>query len=124
MTTNSDEILRNVQSRKAAESFLELAADVPESVNERFWETLAVAASQRVGLAVYRPCPIEARGPMADEEAIAFERTIVPMGKYQGERVGDVPHAYWLYITESDFNRQLVRYIKSDYFQRRQDKEA
>lgn len=58
---------------------------------------------------------------MNDAEARQFERTIVPFGKYAGEPVGDVPVAYWTFVTESQFNRDLIRYMRSDAYQRRQE---
>jgi hypothetical protein len=113
MMTN---IEANMKARGDAEQMIDLCGEQ----TERFWEHMAAMAVERCGkklVAIVRTD--EAR--MTDAEASQFERTIVPFGKYAGEPVSEVPIAYWTYVTESEFNRQLVRYMRSDAYQRRQD---
>lgn len=118
MTTNLE---ANIQARIDAEQMAELCGDQ----TERFWEVLANIAASRCGkkLAVLPAAIVDgnADARMDDAEAARFERTPVPFGKYAGEMVGDVPVAYWTYVTESAFNRDLIRYMRSNAYQRRQE---
>ena len=111
----------NIQARIDAEQMAELCGHQ----NERFWEVLANIAADRCGkkLAVLPRHVVEGNEStrMSDEEATQFERTIVPFGKYQGEPVGEVPIEYWTFVTESRFNRELIRYMRSAAYQRRQE---
>lgn len=122
-----EQIQANLRGRQTAEEVMEIldsvAGDLPELARPRFWETLGGTVLQRCGYSQTNKVPTE-EAPYSDEEALAFERMIVPYGKYQGEQVGEVPVSYWTYITESDFNHRLVRYLRSNHYQRRQEKET
>jgi hypothetical protein len=115
------DIEQNIRARADAEQMAELCGEQ----TERFWEVLATIAAERSGKALMLAPKAVAAGnaelQMSDEEAAQFERVIVPFGKFAGEPVGDVPISYWTFVTESDFNRQLVRYMRSRAYQRRQE---
>lgn len=111
----------NIKARADAEQMAELCGEQ----SPRFWEVLANIAADRCGkrLAVLPKHVVDGQDSdrMTDEEASQFERTIVPFGKYASEPVGDVPVSYWTFVTESRFNRDLIRYMRSQAYQRRQE---
>ena len=106
----------NKHARELAEELLRyvpvLLADNDEHT-QLFWEIIARHA--KVQLPFRWPSP---NAPMSYEEAMAFADRIVPFrsGQWMGCKVRDVPDGYWLTVTQSEFNRQLVRYLKSEYF--------
>lgn len=115
------DLAANIEARADAEQMIELCGEQPP----RFWEVLASIAVQKCDKALMVvPKPVadaQHAERMNEAEAWQFERSIVPFGKYAGEPVYDVPISYWTFVTESDFNRQLIRYMRSDAYQRRQD---
>lgn len=109
---------KNVAAGKLSRELVDLIQDAiddmgPELTPSRVWENVAIVAAQRCGR--YLAVRIE-DSEMTETEAIEFERTIVPHGKYAGKRVRDVDPDYWITITESEFNNQLKRYLKSRRF--------
>lgn len=106
----------NIAARKLAEELLSLVpallADNDEHA-QRFWELIAKHAAAQL--------PKKPPGPnalMNHEEAMTFADEVVPFrsGQYVGFKVRDVPAGYWIATTQSEFNRRLVRYLKSEYF--------
>ena len=68
------------------------------------------------------PVVIESpNGPMRDDEAIEFESALMPFGKFVGVPVGEVPADYLLAITDSKFNRRMLRYVACPRFAARQE---
>ena len=111
----------NKQARERAEEFAKFIG----VETTRFWETLANIAADKCGrgVAILPKHVIEgnAADRMTDNEAAEFERSSVPFGKYAGQPIGDVPCSYWTYVTESEFNRNLIRYLRSKTFQQRRE---
>ncbi len=115
-------ITANRDARTAAFEVLSFAPDMlksfPKASIERFWEVLAAEAAGHIGKAIVEDGP-QAR-TMTDDEAVAFEKELIPYGKYAGHSVGSVESRYWLAITETDFTKKLTRYLRSPYFHRNQ----
>lgn len=111
----------NIKARGDAMQMIDLCGEQPS----RFWEVLARMAADRCDKAIgVLPKAIvdgHSENKMNATEAQEFERVTVPFGKYAGQCVGDVPMSYWLWVTESDWNRDLIRYLRSDTFQQRQE---
>lgn len=114
----------NVAAHKAADdvwtlSMSEAAAFRGEAAL-RFWERLARK--------VFETLPEERRPrqiikadivPMMPEEVQAFERREMEFGQYIGTDVGNVPLDYLVWLDcQSDFRRELRRYLASDQIQR------
>ena len=55
--------------------------------------------------------------PMTKGAAQAFGKTKMPFGKFENKLINDVPLDYleWLADSVSPFNRQIRRYLMSDY---------
>ncbi len=104
--------LSNIAARQAAQDLIACAGEQPE----RFWEIVVKLATAKLP-----PVP-DPKPPMTEAEAVSFERTRIPYGKYVGVTLGDVPVSYLLFIAEGDdFARQLRRYVKSRIFMDRQN---
>ena len=112
-------IQKNIDARKKAEEAIEeLELFIDSSISEeRFWELIAEDAAAKAGRVLLVDGP--GMKAMTYEQAIAFEKEIVPdnFKQHRGRRVRDVPHQYWLKITETVFNRKLARYLASTRFQ-------
>lgn len=115
-----NKIKENIRIRRAAEAALteiERLAPLMAEGGARFWETIARNAATRVGLDVSSP----SENRMGEQEARAFEDTPIPFGVHQGQRVGSISPHYWINTRESDFERDLRRFMKSRRFQEIQD---
>lgn len=124
MTSNVDSAIEcNKNARELAaevtQFIVDCINDLPEDkgFNEsRFWEILADFVDEHGnGKEVFNPLHPNV---MTETEAKAFGQVIIPWGKYKGDMVCDVPTDYWIALTGSRFYRQLLRYVKTDYFQR------
>lgn len=113
----------NKNAREQAECLLKLVPELLEGIKPlsmpRFWEALAAAAAARAGMIVVEDGLSQPKA-MNDQEAMEFESSLVPMGKYKDMQVHAVDVRYWLVITENDFYRKLRRYLRSERFARRQ----
>ena len=104
----------NVEACKRAREMFELIGEQPQ----RFWEALAMICQEQLPVTSK---VLDKHGPLNDQEAQAFERVLMPRGRYAGEAVGDVPVEYILWWTEQDdFTPMLLRYVRSRVFQARQ----
>ena len=111
----------NKAAREEAQSMLELlaiAANSPGLSAARFWQVLGEAIIEKTGPSIIPPTM---SGEMTKAEAREFSETIVPWGKYKGEKVRDVPTAYWLAMTESEFYLKLRRFVRTPLFAMLQD---
>lgn len=115
----------NIRAHKAVNDLLTLVEDAADpwllgcdadAFWSAFWKQLA---QQVVSKTHYQLVDRERYQPFTDAEAKKYEEKIVPFGKYEGERVRDVDPEYWSYITESDFNLNLVRYLRSRYYRKK-----
>lgn len=116
----SEKIKENIRIRRAAEAALteaERLAPLMAEGGARFWEIITRQAAARVGLDVAAP----AENRMSDQEARVFEDTPIPFGVHQGMKVGSISPHYWINTRESDFERDLRRFMKSRRFQEIQD---
>lgn len=113
----------NKNAREQAENLLALVDELVDGVRPlsmpRFWETVAALAAARVGMVLVEDGPSQPKA-MNEHEAMEFEASLVPMGKYKDMPVHAVDIRYWLVITENDFYRKLRRYLRSERFARRQ----
>lgn len=114
------DLRRNVRCRQAVMELLSLAPDlaVPPQDQDKFWELLAEEAAARVAKVLVEDKPM--RIPMTDKEAQLFSQRTVPHGVHKGKRIIDVDPSYWLFLTEGDFQRELVLYVRSPFFRRLQ----
>lgn len=105
----------NIKCRQDAETVAELAGNQPQ----RFWEVLKGICDGKLP----KPTPAPERWPpLSQAEALRFEATPMPYGKYQGQPVGEIPTDYLLFLTEGDeFSQRLKRYVKSPRFAARED---
>lgn len=108
-------------ARQSADVILDLASEMQGSEEPRFWEHLAECAAGHTDyeLVLKKERRSERNTPMTEEEAAAFERTVVPFGIHAGEHVGEVDPEYWAIIAESAFNIKLVRYMRSQTYRRK-----
>jgi hypothetical protein len=118
----------NMNARKCAENLLSMVPEILEFEEPismaRFWETVATAAAEQIGMVLCDDSPGGDKA-MSEEAAMRFESTYVPPGKkYAGSLVLDVDPKFWLYITEDEFYQKVRRYVKSARFLRRQDLHA
>jgi uncharacterized protein (DUF3820 family) len=113
----NDTIARIETAKKAREdavAMFELIGEQPA----RFWEVLAELVASKLPAPAVDP----ANEPMEYAEAAKFERDEMPYGKYQGERIGEVPPDYLTWFSDGDeFKRRLNRYVRSQMFQDRQE---
>ena len=111
--TTAEILAANIAARREAEEILELIGEKPV----RFWRALAFQVKAKL------PPEPEPEQPelMSEEQALRFERTRVPYGKYQDCDVDMVPTEYlcWL-IDGNEFTNNLRRYLKTERFKRRQ----
>jgi hypothetical protein len=87
---------------------------------ERFWELLATEAAERIGMVLAADGPKSKREQMSYQEAVEFEKTVIPWGAQAGRKVAEVEPRYFLAVTEGRFPRDLQRYLKSTRFLERQ----
>lgn len=107
----------NKKAREEAEAAFLLACDaahaLPEELEKRFWEVLYFHVGKAVGA-------VEPENPkalqMSDTQARAFEKKLMPWGKYRGDPVGDVELDYLFFLAEKpdEFMADLRRYLRSD----------
>ena len=115
----------NVKAGIASREVIDVAReavtfDLPRSAHRRFWENIAREACQQSGFTLVKEIDSVV---MTEEESLEFERTVVSFGEFRGHRVADVPISYWLAITESSFNVDLRRWMRSPRFRRLQEGE-
>ncbi len=82
-----------------------------------FWAAIAEDAAARIGKVLQDDGPRAA--PMTDQEARRFEQNQIPYGKFAGSSVYDVAHAderYLDMLVNSEFQRELRRYLASPYY--------
>ncbi len=110
---SSSNLKANIKAREEAESTIK-EIEVYCDTTPRFWEELKLLCEQKITGGVVRQ-------PAADgftlAQCLAFEATIVPYGKWLGCRVDAVPLRYWLGLQESDFNRDLKKWMATTRFQ-------
>lgn len=104
----------NVNAGNAAREVLDLAAGMSEGSEAHYWRTIAREAASKCGRVLVKHKSFEA---MDYEEALKFEAVPVPFGKFAGYAVREVPVDYWTAITESPFQTDLVRYLRSQRYQ-------
>lgn len=104
----------NIRARQEAQAVISLCG----GQTERFWECL-----EELARAERKELPVDsAPQVMTDSEAISFEKSELPYGKYSGLEVGEVPLDYLLFLAEGDqFTKRLKKYVASPMFQSRQD---
>lgn len=108
----------NKKAREEAEVAFSLvteaAAALPDELRQRYWEVLYF----RVGEAAGKVAPEEPGVTrMSDAEAKAFERTLMPWGKYIHKRICDIDdlgYLFWLADKPDEFLDGLRRYLRSD----------
>lgn len=104
----------NIAARRGAEEMISLMGQQPL----RFWEVLIELATAKLPP---KPSPVDPLPALTEGEAIYFERTELPYGKFAGQTVGCVDPAYLLFLTEGDvFAKNLRRYVKPKRFAERQ----
>ncbi len=118
-TQTSSQIARNIEARQSADAAMEFVNEIAMGLSKeqlpRFYEAIANIAAHGCGKVVADPP--DRSGKMTFEEAKAFRKELVTFGKYQDWMVRDVPADYWIWLTESEFNLKLRRYLQSDLFQ-------
>lgn len=116
--------LSRIQKLKQAREAAELVADLlfstvePVECTERFWETLSKLIQEKAGLELV---PVKT---MTETEALRFEESVIPWGKYGGLFVKHAPLDYWEWLLNdaSDFSSQVLSYVTSERFaQRKRD---
>lgn len=108
---SSDSLAENIKQRKLAEEFVELIGEQPE----RFWECLRSIATSKLPAAIPPSAPAE----MTEQQAVAFEESVVPYGKFAGKRVHEADHDYLCWLAEGDdFVRKLRAYFRSARYRR------
>lgn len=116
----------NIEIRKEAEAacllVIETADALPEDHRQRFWEVVHFHVANAAGIVPDEDPADSTR--MTESQATAFEEMVMPWGKYQDYRIGDIEdHEYLCYMAEKpdEFKDQLRRYVRSDRVQREQD---
>lgn len=102
---------------KAAAVFEFLESEMPKDY-VAYWERLQKLVSAKIHS---KPVLHSKREQMTDSEAKAFEKTVVQFGIHAGLQVRDVPPGYWISLTESAFQKRLLRYVKSAHFRQQLD---
>lgn len=120
-------IRTRILSRKAAEEMLEmlpllLSADV---TREEVFNALGAIVEKETGRKLV---DVDTTGNpfarvMDEDEASAFEKTVIPHQPHKGKKVGDVDPDAWVMMVDNKFNRQLIRYMRSRRFRQRLDGE-
>lgn len=111
-------IAQRVEGRCRADVLIELLdlTGLNEDGVEAFFEQWIKKFPERLA----RPQPVENAEPMTRTEANNFAgHTYMPRGEYRGSAVCDVPAGYleyWVDQTNTEFTRQLSRYVRSSYF--------
>lgn len=113
--------MNQASRKKALEMFELLKEEEPTVRQDRYWEEIAKKVLTHLGLPPNHLQVVQKDPPMDDDEARKFSKELVPFGAFGGKAVFDVPPPYWESISNSDFSRNLQRYLKSDYYQRMQE---
>lgn len=117
---NLEKIKANIAAREAVTELLTYVPDVllyKKADEERFWQVLAEEIAARIGKVLVDDGPTFRMG---EKEAEHFEKDVFPYGAHKGKPVGEVDISYILLLTEGDFTRRLIRYVRSQVFADRQ----
>lgn len=115
-----------VEARRLADLGLELMTEVhlnSDDEREVYWRRVADYAESKLPQPQQEHDP--RNEPMSDLEASRFREAVMPFGKHEGTRVGDLPLSYLCNLLDpSPFMRDLRRYVKSASVQRELEREA
>jgi len=118
-------IRENVAAREAADELHRLA--LQEATGHRgravveFWRRVLRNVLSIVPEELHPRPAVEAEPPMDKAEARRFEREPFPFGQYRGPACGEIPFYFLCWLdTQTDFRRNLRRYLRSDRGQRLQ----
>lgn len=99
----------NVEARKAFTEVWDLveafALELTEEQQKAYWSLIAEKA---------KPQKQEVKipsGALDDDDLKKFENELVPLGKFSGWKVKDVPLDYLIWLVENDFASTLRRYF-------------
>ena len=91
-----------------------MVAGLPDRDRDTFWRCLSNAAGKRIRQRVQMKPDKPGPAAMTEEEAISFEKTIIPLGHYKGEQVRMAPLEYLANLSDDvPFIRDLKRYVRS-----------
>jgi len=116
----SEQIQRNIRARKEAEAVLDLAQesfDITLMDSSRFWQVIADYAAEKINKHV-----VDNVDEMMEVQALAFEKTEMPYGKYAGIQVGNIAkrdNEYLPWIAENSFATDLKRYLRSKHYRKK-----
>jgi hypothetical protein len=106
----------NVDARKIAQEALEFIEDeLKDQITPRFWEIIRDHAIEKAGLPVRHIVGIQ---PLDKDQAQAFAETLMPNGKYAGQKIATVLKKNKQYLEQfadqpSSFQRKLKKFLLS-----------
>lgn len=107
-------IADNMAGRKAAQTVFQLAKEEAKHLptgkaRDRFWEVLSNTIQEKL------PKASKPSDDMTELEARTFGRQRIDFGKYEDERIDDIPMDYlrWLADAKDEFREELRRYLRS-----------
>lgn len=133
MGTVEQRVKAGEKAADAIDVMLELAAELPKTSVNHFWDRIAHQLMARVAGAPYKSLmqPIQRKirneiseeqrlHPMNDSEARSFGERLMEFGEHKDKRIADTPIAYlvWLAGAQKEFSHKLERYLASPYVQR------
>lgn len=113
------EITARVEARESAKALLELAGyssgGMSEDADHEFWIVIRDEALKHAPLPVVEPKRPQVK-PMTDAECRAFEKCMMPFGKWSDNTIGivfehDPDYLHWLVAQKDDFREALNRYL-------------
>ena len=116
----SEQIKANLEARLCAEELINLGESecIAGKLNRiRFWQIIADCAAEAINKHV-----VDNVTEMNEVQALAFEKTEMPYGKYQGQSIKQIVHLdkeYLPWIAENEFASNLKRYLRSKQYKQR-----
>jgi uncharacterized protein (DUF3820 family) len=115
---DDDTIKRRVKAREQARILIALiteeATNITSDAIESFWDEIRQSLP---------PIDIQSTSnlPMTDEQARIFGLTLMPFGEFKGQAIRDVPMGRLEWYSDSQFQKQLVRYLNSPKIKQKRD---
>lgn len=121
-TENPQLVKERAAGRQLARTFMDLLKEEVSKIQyeeavKAFWEELSEIMLNEHGPIQAPPPPKPKSTGMSDRVVKLFKKELMPFGKFEGEKIEDVPLQYldWLVGEDDDaLNGRLKRYLKNE----------